>query len=74
MSIGRLSAAATLTLTILLSATANAQQINGVPGSPSATTTLSGKQARFLQAYLSLKLPILALLHVRGSLTMSLPG
>jgi hypothetical protein len=43
MSIGRLSAA-TLTLTILLSATANAQQINGVPGSPSATTTLSGKQ------------------------------
>ncbi len=43
MSVGRWSAA-TLTLTILLSATANAQQINGVPGSPSATTTLSGKQ------------------------------
>src|ERR1700690_2739551 len=35
---------ATLTLTFLLSATANAQQINGVPGSPSATITIPGDQ------------------------------
>jgi arylsulfatase A-like enzyme len=35
---------ATLTLTFLLSAAASAQQINGVPGSPSATTTIPGDQ------------------------------
>ena len=34
----------TLTLTLLLSAAASAQQINGVPGSPSATTTIPGDQ------------------------------
>jgi arylsulfatase A-like enzyme len=38
------SIAATLTLTFLLSAPAGAQQINGVPGSPSATTTIPGDQ------------------------------
>src|ERR1035441_10018424 len=31
-------------LTALLSAAANAEQINGVLGSPSATTTITGKQ------------------------------
>jgi hypothetical protein len=47
----------------------------GIIGTP-VTSCDDGKEseARFLQAYLSLKLPILALLHVRGSLTMSLPG
>ena len=43
MGIGRLSAA-TLTLTFLLFASATAQQINGVPGSPSSTTTIPGDQ------------------------------
>ena len=43
MCIGRLSAA-TLTLTFLLSASVTAQQIDGVPGSPGATTTIDGKQ------------------------------
>jgi len=43
MSTGRLCAA-TLTLTFLLSAAATAQEINGVPGSPSATTTIPGDQ------------------------------
>src|SRR5579872_1526579 len=43
MSIGRLSIA-TLTLTLLWTPTAFAQEINGVPGSPSATTTITGKQ------------------------------
>jgi arylsulfatase A-like enzyme len=38
------SIAATLTLTFLLSAPAGAQQINGVPGSPFATTTIPGDQ------------------------------
>ena len=33
-----------LTLTLLLSASAGAQQINGMPGSPSATTTIPGDQ------------------------------
>src|SRR5665213_2490750 len=35
---------ATLTLTFLLSTASSAQQINGVPGSPSATTTIPGDQ------------------------------
>jgi hypothetical protein len=40
----RRSAVATLMLTFLLSASAGAQQINGIPGSPSATTAIDGKQ------------------------------
>ena len=36
--------AVSLTLTFLLSASVNAQQVNGELGSPSATTTISGKQ------------------------------
>ncbi len=43
MSIGRLSFAI-LTLTILWSTTALAQEVDGVLGSPSATTTITGKQ------------------------------
>src|SRR5579872_2662224 len=43
MSIGRLSIA-TITLTFLWSATAFAQEVNGVLGSSSATTTITGKQ------------------------------
>ncbi len=35
---------AALSLSLLVSASANAQQINGVPGSPSATTTIPGDQ------------------------------
>ena len=36
--------AAALVLCLLTGVTANAQQITGVPGSPSATVTLNGKQ------------------------------
>ena len=36
--------AVSLTLTFLLSASVNAQQVNGELGSPSATTTITGKQ------------------------------
>jgi tetratricopeptide (TPR) repeat protein len=38
------SVVAILTVTLLLSAAASAQEINGVPGSPSATTTIPGDQ------------------------------
>src|SRR4051795_1623200 len=38
------SLVAALGLTLLMSASATAQQINGVPGSPSATTTIPGNQ------------------------------
>jgi uncharacterized membrane protein len=34
----------TLMLTFLMSTVAGAQQINGTPGSPGATTTIDGKQ------------------------------
>ena len=37
-------ATATLALGLMLSASANAQEINGVPGSPSATITIPGDQ------------------------------
>ncbi len=40
----RRSIVATLMLSFLLSGSAEAQQINGIPGSPSATTTIDGKQ------------------------------
>jgi arylsulfatase len=33
-----------LSLTVLVFASASAQQITGTPGSPSATTTIDGKQ------------------------------
>ena len=38
------SVLAALSLSLLVSVSANAQQINGVPGSPSATTTIPGDQ------------------------------
>ena len=40
----RESVLAALAVTLLLSASANAQQVTGVPGSPGATTTLDAKQ------------------------------
>ncbi len=40
----RTSILSALTLTLLVSVPASAQQITGVPGSPSATTTIDGKQ------------------------------
>ena len=40
----RTSVLSALTLALLLSTSANAQQTTGVPGSPSATTTIDGKQ------------------------------
>ena len=43
MTICRLLISA-LSLTVLVFASASAQQITGTPGSPSATTTIDGKQ------------------------------
>ena len=40
----RKSVLSTLAMTLLLSVSASAQQITGVPGSPSATTTIDGSQ------------------------------
>jgi len=40
----RTSILSALTLTLLVSVAASAQQINGVPGSPSSTTTIDGRQ------------------------------
>ena len=40
---GRLRLATTCLFLLLVAGTVNAQQINGMPGSPSATTTINGK-------------------------------